>query len=516
MLVASQLARARAHTSAGGYAQPLGLLYWVMRAWGCAVSEQAVWLGAFGTLCMCSIDLFDDVQDDDLEGKPLAAAGPAIATNTALAMLFLAIDALRHAQELESRPAVKGEYVKVFNRVSLVGVGCQHQDLIGARGARSSGEVMERDSGKTAIVSLFLESGALLAGCEPATVARYRSIGGKLASLVQIVDDLRDLYAKAKSPDLMTGKLTYPLACFREYAGDVELRRFESLVAGLPGSLQDIGELLYESGAVEQCALTLERLRHEIHAELAAIGNVHGGQRVLVRIVDDLCQTVYAADNLDAGSESWGSGGAFHTRLTKLRSQFEDNVAAWEPPTLPSWVPWQQAHFFSQPELGICFYPDVDDLPEEVLGIHAQLLGTNDVGAAIALHRDAEYFVAHEMFHCWRHAADVVSDDHWHEEYVCDRLALGYLAHFRPQVLDALLRSATEIVRRYEGVVAEECRALALEAAEPSDARQCALDHQQTALWHALVVMQVAPVVGTFDSELLRWLGAVSQRQTAA
>jgi hypothetical protein len=99
---------------------------------------------------------------------------------------------------------------------------------------------------------------------------------------------------------------------------------------------------------------------------------------------------------------------------------------------------------------------------------------------------------------------------------VCDRLALSYLAHFRPQLLEALLRNATEIVRRHESVVAQECRALVLDAAEPSDARQCGLDHQQTALWHALIVMQVAPVVGALDSELLRWLGAISQRQTAA
>ena len=58
--------RMQATVAQGGHSQPLGLFYWVLRAWGTRPSEHAEWLGAFGVLCMCSLDLFDDVQDDDL------------------------------------------------------------------------------------------------------------------------------------------------------------------------------------------------------------------------------------------------------------------------------------------------------------------------------------------------------------------------------------------------------------------------------------------------------------------
>jgi geranylgeranyl pyrophosphate synthase len=516
-LVTAQIDGMRRVTLQAGHAQPLGLLYWVLRAWEKEPTEQAEWLGALGVLCMCSLDLFDDVQDEDLEGKPCADAGPAIATNTALALMFLAIDALRQAQQLETRPEVRDAYVAAFNRVSLRCVGCQHQDLLGARGARERHQVMERDSGKTGLVTLFLECGALFAGCSPPVVEGYRRIGGKLAALVQIVDDLRDVFGKLKSPDLATGKLTYPLACFHEQADAEQSQRFDELARELPGSLPEIGQLLYESGSVEQCALTIDQLRQEIHEELLAMGNNHGAQRVLLRIVDDLSQAVYTPDNLELQSDFWHTTGSFSSRLRQARANFEQHAAAWEAPPLPQLIPWQQAHFFTQPEQGLCFYPDVDDLPDEALWPHALLLGDRSLRhAAEALSQNAEFFIAHEMFHAWRHAAERVSDDHWHEEYVCDRLALAYLQRFYPQTADTFLRISEDIARRHHAGLSLECRALIDQAPETVTARECALDHMQTALWHANVAVRLATHVGDFNTEMTRWLGAIEQRQTAA
>jgi hypothetical protein len=70
----------------GDWAQPLGLLYAVYRGYGRRTDRQAHLIGAFCVCYLASFDLFDDVQDDDLAGKPLEGAGAPIAINTALAL----------------------------------------------------------------------------------------------------------------------------------------------------------------------------------------------------------------------------------------------------------------------------------------------------------------------------------------------------------------------------------------------------------------------------------------------
>jgi geranylgeranyl pyrophosphate synthase len=516
-LVSTLLSRMRQRTASAGHVQPLGLLYWVVRAWGTTCSEQAVWLGAFGTLCICSIDLFDDVQDEDLAGKPCESVGPPIATNTALALLFLALDALRHGQELEQRADLQTAYLAAFNRISLHGVACQHQDLMGPRGARTSREVLQRDSGKTALVTLFLECGALLSGCSPEAVTRYRAIGGKLAALIQIVDDLRDIYAKTQSPDLQTGKFTFPLACFNEMASASDRDRLTALIKQLPASLADIGQLLYDSGAVERCALTIDELRREIHDELVLIGNAHGAHRVLLRMVDELAQSIYGIENLESKSSFWQPRGAFHDALTRAKRDFETRTDAWGCPALPALVPWSQFHFFSQPDLALCFYPDLDDLPEEVLHPHAALLGVSSLEVArAALLEQADFSIAHEMFHFWRQHVGRVSVDHWHEEYVCDRLALSYLQSYRPDLVEPLLLLCRDIAEQHGAAFSPSSNALLDSCVEATQEQQCDLGATETAVWHALGLLRLAQQQEDFGCELSRWLGVALDRVTAA
>ena len=50
----------------------------------------------------------------------------------------------------------------------------------------------------------------LFSDCNIDVVEKYRDVVGKIVLLVQIVDDLSDIYGKKISPDLMTNKITYP------------------------------------------------------------------------------------------------------------------------------------------------------------------------------------------------------------------------------------------------------------------------------------------------------------------
>ena len=59
-----------------------------------APDATGVEFAVFCQLYLSALDLLDDVQDQDLAGKPHAEAGPAIALNSGLFLLFLGLAAL--------------------------------------------------------------------------------------------------------------------------------------------------------------------------------------------------------------------------------------------------------------------------------------------------------------------------------------------------------------------------------------------------------------------------------------
>src|SRR5688572_29993374 len=151
-------------TAPGDFAQPLGLLYAVYRGFGRKTDAQTRLIGVFCVCYLTSFDLFDDVQDDDLAGKPLETAGAPIAINSALALLLVGLRALGEAAHLEADPTRRGEYMAVFNRASLVAVGAQHTDLAGTGAVPTPAQVLATNRAKTSSVALLTECGALLGG----------------------------------------------------------------------------------------------------------------------------------------------------------------------------------------------------------------------------------------------------------------------------------------------------------------------------------------------------------------
>ena len=495
---------------------PLSLAGLVAAAWGRGLDRQASEVGAFCLLYVGALDLFDDVQDDDLAGKPHQDAGAPIAINSAITLLFLALDALRRAIELESDEARQLEYLRLFNRVSLTAATGQHVDLMGAAGAQSPDEVLAMQQAKTSSVALVAECGALLGRCDDAARCQYRLLGERLALVVQIVDDLRDIFGKDTSPDLLTGKITYPIACFLADASNEERERFDELVGQLPGSLGELRELLYDAGVVEQCALTLERFRREIHQAVVATGNTSAHHRTLLAVVDDLAGSIYEPDAIAESVHLWQPCGGWHDRVREARERFVARMRPFGLPTPPQVEPWHLPHYLYVPDRYVIRYPDLEELGAAILPLQAELLGTTDLGEVTRImEQQLPLVFAHEMFHFWRHAAGRLTDDSWHEEYAANRLAVGYAQRFCPDALARGLALAQGVRERFPGALDARAEAILRGCVTYRCGAGYDMDMKQAATVHMEMIRRLAAGCPDFGSDLDDLLSAPTERAGA-
>jgi len=414
---------------------PLSVVRLVAMASGRAADEQAVHVGAFCALYLLAADLLDDVQDEDLGGKPHAEAGPALASNDAVTLLFLGLRELTRALELEPDAERRLEYLRLVHRVSLSAVAGQHVDLLGDQAAGTPEDVLQMAAAKTSSLALLLECGALLGRCSEEERRRYGRFGETLAAYVQVRDDVRDVFGKARSPDLETGKLTYLIACFRQVAGDADQVRFDELTAQLPASLTELRELLYRSGAVQASAATMERLRGELHGLLAETRNAHGAHRVLLELVDSIAATVYEPASLPCSEFIRRPQHGWHAMVRETAEQIRGALAPYDPPPLPTLQPWSQPHWMYAAGTETLYYPDLEDLSAELLPWQAHLLGEEDLEVVRGMMvGQLPAVVAHELTHHWRDVSGKMSRDHWHEEWVANSVAVALMAEQFPAV----------------------------------------------------------------------------------
>jgi hypothetical protein len=148
LLAAASQYRPRTHRNPLG--DPLAVFYLIARAHRDELDEQALELGSFCQFYLLALDLLDDVQDNDLTGKPHAGVGAGMAVNDALTLLFLGLSALERCMRLEKSPQRRMLYLKIVNRVALTTGRGQHLDLMGESGARTPQEVLEMQRQKTA------------------------------------------------------------------------------------------------------------------------------------------------------------------------------------------------------------------------------------------------------------------------------------------------------------------------------------------------------------------------------
>jgi competence protein ComQ len=425
--------------------------YFIVRAGGRAVDEQVELIAAFTSLYVLAADLMDDVEDEDLAGKPHERVGAAVATNDAVALLFLALDALQHAIELEPDTARRFAYYRILNRVSVTVVAGQHRDLTGHQEILSPSDVLGVYMAKSSsTMSMITECAALLAGHDEAQRARYRRLGECFALLLQIRDDIRDVFGRTASPDLSLGRVTYPIACFLEQADARAKCQFARLSQELPESIGQIRALLYEQGTITACAEAMEQFRNEIHEILAATGNHSAPHRCLLWIVDGLAESIYHLPDIEASRPILEPHGPWHDLVRCHFEQALGRMATVVGQTPPKLRPWHLPQWMYAPDRQTIYYPDIEGLAEETLPFQAQLLGTGNLDeVAVVLHKQVPALVAHEMFHFLRHASERMTGDHWHEEWAANRLAVAYLRRFEPSALAASLEVASRILARY-------------------------------------------------------------------
>ncbi len=506
-LLSASLDRMAAHVGASPGSNPLVLLGGVAAAWGRALDAQAEEVGAFVLFYVAALDLFDDVQDGDLEGGPYEDAGEAIAINTALTLLQLGERSLLRAMEEEPTVARALAWQELYNRTLGVAVAAQHRDLRGSRAIRSPAEVIENHGGKTSSIAMTLECGAMLSPEGRERLALYGTIGRDLAILAQIVDDLRDVLAKEHSSDLRAGTMTYPVACYLERAGVEDAARFEALLREPDASLPALRSLLYEGGAVEACAEEIERRRVRIHEALASTGNPHGAHRMLLETVDALADAIYVPEAVDASAFIRLPVHGAHAQVREHAQRVAGRLDAFGYGELPELRPWISSAYAYVPDRQVIYYPDVEDFSREVLGLQAELLGVdNDAALRAAVLHQLPAVLAHELFHALRHRTGRMTDDVWHEEHAANALAVAYAREHAPEALASALELADTAIARHGAEVADKAAPVLADAPRYTRPRGYEMDAREIAVTQLMMVRQLAQGDERLGDAVERWL----------
>jgi geranylgeranyl pyrophosphate synthase len=501
----------RPKTRSNPFANPLGVFYLIAKAHRGAIDEQGVELASFCEFYLLAIDLLDDVQDDDLAGKPHAEAGPARALNDAMTLLFLGLACLERCMALESDPDRRLTYLQRVNRVALATGRGQHKDLLGLQGAQSPESVLAMQREKTASVTLVCECAALYAGTSAESQARYRAMGENLALLVQVLDDVRDMYGKRRSPDLESGKATYPLACFLESADDGDKARFAELQGALPDSLPALRRFFYENGTLRRVAETMESLRRAVHREIAAMGTEAPTLRLLLFVADHLVEALYTPKPLEVTSSLRMPRQGWHDHVRRLSVDFQERLRTFGTPATPDLLPWHQSQWVYDKSRGVVFYPDIEGLPEETLPFQAALLGEPDLArVAELMRRQAPAVLAHELFHHYRDAVGALSTDMWHEELAANSLSIAYCQRYEPAALAGGVELANLVLSRPENRLSAQAETILRDLMDPERLSQpntgYQLDMHQTALVHLAMIVELAQSSQSLETLFARYL----------
>lgn len=467
-LLSETFARYRQRSAANPFSDPLAIFYFVVKAWRAELDEQGNHLGAFCLLYVLALDLIDDVQDHDLADKPHAQVGPAIAVNSGLTLLFLGLEALTEAIRFEPDAERRMSYLSLFNRISLLAVSGQHRDLMGRTAAHSPEQVLAMQQAKTSSLSLVAESAALYAGCDEYALAVYRRAAECMVQIVQIVDDLRDVFGKPFSPDLATGKLTFPLACFLESATEEQTAEFEAAIAAMPDTMPLLRTLMYEAGAVQRSAETVERFRLDFHRALASLGSAAPTHRTWLHLVDTLAGSLYEVGMKEESCFILCPEGKWHEQVRSLAHDLVSKLAPFGPPNVPTLLPWHLPQWMYEPGRRVIFYPDLEGQSEEVLPLQGTLMGMSDLEIIRGVLEDlAPVVMAHEFFHFWRDTSGKLSGDAWYEEWAANRLAVAYVTSYHQELIGKTLDLANRVLSRNPDGLSARGQAILTRLLEP-------------------------------------------------
>jgi geranylgeranyl pyrophosphate synthase len=209
-----------------------------------------------------SIVVVDDILDDDPKGL-YRQLGAGVAANLALA--FQAV-AYRVVQQMEA--AVQSQLLAELISLNLQTARGQHLDVQPELSEAHYWATVAAKSTPYYGAGFYL--GALAGGAAPEVANELRRFGVLIGQIIQVSDDLADVYQAPACPDWHKGggNLAILYARLADHEGKA---RFEALLPQIEAApiLEEAQQILLESGAVSYCIyhlLQLARLARQLLA----------------------------------------------------------------------------------------------------------------------------------------------------------------------------------------------------------------------------------------------------------
>ena len=213
--------------------------------------------------CHISIVLVDDILDDDPKGL-YHQLGNGVAANLGLA--FQAV-AYRIVQELVVETAVRQQILNEMITLNLKTAQGQHLDVQETLSESHYWETVEAKSTPYYGAGFFV--GALAGGASLDDASQLRQFGQLIGKIIQVSDDLADVYQTPASPDWYrgTGNLAILYARLADHSDQA---RFVELLPKIDqvDVLEEAQQILLQSGAASYCVYHLLQLAREARAIL--------------------------------------------------------------------------------------------------------------------------------------------------------------------------------------------------------------------------------------------------------
>lgn len=173
-------------------------------------------------LLILSIDIFDDLEDDDNPVPPWSNTPPALALNVATALLILSNKVLQHF--IASHPGVNQQLI--YGKL-LESIHGQHSDLLNSfDNEKDYLDMVKRKSGSLTALACLI--GSLGANRDQQTI--INQYGEKIGLIAQIYNDLKAVEDWDSKSDIKQRKMNLPILYMldqnhellkRYYSGDI-------------------------------------------------------------------------------------------------------------------------------------------------------------------------------------------------------------------------------------------------------------------------------------------------------
>ena len=211
--------------------------------------------------CHISIVLVDDILDDDPKGL-YRQLGAGVAANLALA--FQAV-AYRVVQEMatDSVPLMLAELAYLNLRTAQG----QHLDVQENLDEAHYWATVEAKSMPYYGAGFYL--GALAGGADTAVATQLRHFGQLIGKLIQVSDDLADVYSTPACPDWQRGGGNLAIL-YGRLADHPAQARLETLLSQInePAALEEAQQILLHCGAASYCVYHMMQIAQEARAVL--------------------------------------------------------------------------------------------------------------------------------------------------------------------------------------------------------------------------------------------------------